>query len=655
MLHSSGAYEKHGDVFAFGIILGELITRRVPYEEHNLNPNAILLRVADGLRPIAPGSADVPSAGTALGDLYKLAKQCWAPQSGTPCTGPEDWAPRPWFCSRTNNTSSSTGKSKAIEPDSIDVQLEKLLNRCEADESKALGTLGQKELAQKQAGCEPGGSPSRGGGAANLDSVMAFQEQSWYDKRGYVRLSTESSWKGFNAQSETRFTFSNAADVDDAFQQWLLEDARVNDGTFGAGWSFDGGSSGASGMGEESMSNVALIRGGDNSSGGGVGGGGGFRGLDPAGGEDPHPDFLDHPAPPAYLRVLYVDHMDDDSVQRLCKEMTLLRRLRHANLLPFLGASSFEDGDVWRFELAFAGAGAAATTAIAENRLQPLANVLPSRPESVDLGDLLEISDQVANGLEWLHAPGKLGGAIAHLNINWASILVCRESRSREQRNRPEKRASTSRGNKNRAALSSNKTTQSAGWCVKLSALELSVVSGSAFNEDDVYEDDLNLPAWVAPEIHLGNDGECASDVYSFGILLWCVMTRRTPFEGNPPRTIGRLVLSQKMRPQYRFDELSRLPFETRFIKLMTACWASSPQERPSIREVRRQVHMFSQDIRRAKGIALTWKTRISSGRRAGGDSKRDEGVKTVKGHTAKNGGAAAPAEIELVVYDGAE
>ena len=74
-------YEEHGDVFAFGIVLGELITGRSPYANTGLSPDQIIFRVGtSGLRPIVPNSNDVPDVNSPLYPVYQLATQCWLPK-----------------------------------------------------------------------------------------------------------------------------------------------------------------------------------------------------------------------------------------------------------------------------------------------------------------------------------------------------------------------------------------------------------------------------------------------------------------------------------------------------------------------------------------------------------------------------------------------
>ena len=41
----------------------------------------------------------------------------------------------------------------------------------------------------------------------------------------------------------------------------------------------------------------------------------------------------------------------------------------------------------------------------------------------------------------------------------------------------------------------------------------------------------VGTPHWMSPEILRGGKYECPSDVYSFGILMWEMMTGRIPYK----------------------------------------------------------------------------------------------------------------------------
>ncbi|XP_033739394.1 mitogen-activated protein kinase kinase kinase 7-like isoform X3 [Pecten maximus] len=95
--------------------------------------------------------------------------------------------------------------------------------------------------------------------------------------------------------------------------------------------------------------------------------------------------------------------------------------------------------------------------------------------------------------------------------------------------------------------------------------------------------------AWMAPEVFEGSNYSEKCDVFSWGIILWEVITRRKPFDeiGGPAFRIMWAVHNGTRPPLVR--NLPR-PLEL----LMTRCWSGNPTERPSMAEVTRIMsHLF--------------------------------------------------------------
>ncbi|XP_060080169.1 mitogen-activated protein kinase kinase kinase 7-like isoform X3 [Ylistrum balloti] len=95
--------------------------------------------------------------------------------------------------------------------------------------------------------------------------------------------------------------------------------------------------------------------------------------------------------------------------------------------------------------------------------------------------------------------------------------------------------------------------------------------------------------AWMAPEVFEGSNYSEKCDVFSWGIILWEVITRRKPFDeiGGPAFRIMWAVHNGTRPPLVR--NLPR-PLEL----LMTRCWSGNPAERPSMAEVTRIMsHLF--------------------------------------------------------------
>ncbi|XP_072411213.1 mitogen-activated protein kinase kinase kinase 7 isoform X3 [Chiloscyllium punctatum] len=87
--------------------------------------------------------------------------------------------------------------------------------------------------------------------------------------------------------------------------------------------------------------------------------------------------------------------------------------------------------------------------------------------------------------------------------------------------------------------------------------------------------------AWMAPEVFEGSNYSEKCDVFSWGIILWEVITRRKPFDeiGGPAFRIMWAVHNGTRPPLIK--NLPK-PIES----LMTRCWSKDPAQRPSMEEI---------------------------------------------------------------------
>jgi serine/threonine protein kinase len=86
-------------------------------------------------------------------------------------------------------------------------------------------------------------------------------------------------------------------------------------------------------------------------------------------------------------------------------------------------------------------------------------------------------------------------------------------------------------------------------------------------------------PCWTAPEILRGEKYDERADVFSFGVIMWQVVTRKEPFAGRNFMGVSLDVLEGK-RPQIPNDVPADLS------KLMRKCWHASAEKRPSVEDV---------------------------------------------------------------------
>jgi serine/threonine protein kinase len=101
----------------------------------------------------------------------------------------------------------------------------------------------------------------------------------------------------------------------------------------------------------------------------------------------------------------------------------------------------------------------------------------------------------------------------------------------------------------------------------------------------------VGTPYWMAPELLMGKSSQNPStDVYSFGIILYEVYSRKIPYDGEDFNlTIGEICDPSKNK---RPPAPQSMPSEV--IALMTACTQACSKLRPSFKEINTKLNTFS-------------------------------------------------------------
>ncbi|KAL3138899.1 hypothetical protein ABBQ32_005722 [Trebouxia sp. C0010 RCD-2024] len=126
-------------------------------------------------------------------------------------------------------------------------------------------------------------------------------------------------------------------------------------------------------------------------------------------------------------------------------------------------------------------------------------------------------------------------------------------------------------------------------WRVKVTDFNLSSMVKSYADSCNHSSTAATNPRWLAPEVVTHQRHSKAADVYSFGIVLWELMTWQLPWDDCNHFQIMMLLTREQARPE--IPDINTLPGPRwsgveGFIEIMQACWHQDPDRRPPFESV---------------------------------------------------------------------
>jgi hypothetical protein len=257
--------------------------------------------------------------------------------------------------------------------------------------------------------------------------------------------------------------------------------------------------------------------------------------------------------------------MESAAAEEFDREVSFMRTVRHANIVLFLGAGVFENG-VPFLVTEFMERGS-------------LRVVLENSPD-IAWPKKLSFARDTALGMQHLHALGCI-----HRDLKSGNLLVTRTFGVKVADFGTSRLAGMSKSTKG-ARHGPQHHQQHQQHQHQLSA------PSADQDADPTLTTLVGTSLWMAPEILFKQPYTQKADVYSYGIVLFEILTQTTPWNELPSKFLVNhlsAALNAGQRPTLP-DEVATAAAtsagQTMYIQLMHQCWAQSPAERPSFDEV---------------------------------------------------------------------
>ncbi|XP_029127866.1 serine/threonine-protein kinase STY46 isoform X2 [Cajanus cajan] len=220
------------------------------------------------------------------------------------------------------------------------------------------------------------------------------------------------------------------------------------------------------------------------------------------------------------IKVLKHENFNENIQREFAQEVYILSKIHHKNVVKFVGACTKPPNLYLVTEYMSGGS---------------MFDFLHKQKTVLDLPSLLKVAIDVSEGMKYLHQ-----NDIIHRDLKAANLLI------------------------------------DENWVVKVADFGVARVH----NQSGIMTAETGTYRWMAPEVIEHKPYDHKVDVFSFGIVLWELLTGKLPYEHLSPMQAAIGVMQKGLRP--------RIPRHThpKLVELLHWCWHQDPSSRPNFSEI---------------------------------------------------------------------
>ncbi|XP_054777381.1 serine/threonine-protein kinase STY46-like [Prosopis cineraria] len=219
------------------------------------------------------------------------------------------------------------------------------------------------------------------------------------------------------------------------------------------------------------------------------------------------------------IKVLKAEHINSDLQREFAQEVYIMRKVRHKNVVQFIGACTKPPYLCIVTEFMSGGS---------------VYDYLHKQKGVFKFPSLLKVAIDVSKGMNYLHENN-----IIHRDLKAANLL-----------------------------MDENCVVKVADFGVA----RVKAQSGVMTAETGTYR-------WMAPEVIEHRPYDHKADIFSFGVVLWELLTGKLPYENLTPLQAAIGVVQKGLRPTIPKNA------HPKFVELLERCWQQDPTLRPDFSE----------------------------------------------------------------------